>query len=319
MILNSCLKSVVIGLAIVGVGLSQESTDLIAGPISGYTFVPEPGKLGITIQHISSKSNSNFDMDGKEHALNEGNERIADPEYQKSVALLQTEFSINRNIGVYVFAPFVRKYQLNWNAEPTFLGYFDDQAGDTGLGDMVFGGWYQILRVPKYSLQLTASYISDTGSSPDDPGIYYAMSTGTGYTATQAGLRADLALSPKILMSLSSDIKMNNTANYTYGGGYSWEEEVANEIFLSTRLTYGLSKSLAVALETDYISRGQTSVDGEKIEDSESSGLIFTPTVGHHDASNKLDMRILVGFQVLFAGKNVLKTDGFTFGLNINF
>ncbi|MBC8192824.1 MAG: transporter [FCB group bacterium] len=308
----------IFAVTIMSIGFAQDGNQLISGPLSGFTFVPEPGHLGLSIQYLSSSSSSSFDKEGEEHALNEYYERVGAPKYKRSMSALRGDYTVSKRVGLFAIVPFINSQELEWNLEPTYMGALNDLSGQTGLADIIIGGWLQVAQAAKYSVHLSGAYSLATGSSPDEVTSDEVSSTGSEHTATGVGLSADVVLAPKILLSLGGQYLVNQKANYTYDN-YSIVVKYGNEMLINSRLTYHMSKNLALGLDANYLSADKTEVDGQIDEESESSGLILTPLIGHHDTTNKLNMRINAGYQLTYAGSNILKYDGIRFGLSIIF
>ncbi len=313
------LRNVVaVVLVFVSVGYSQVENDLISGPIPGLTFVPQAGHLGLSAQYISGASNSSFDSDGELNDLNENYERIADPDYVRSMVFLRVDYSITSRMGVYVVAPYVKKAELDWNMEPTFTGALDDLSGQTGLGDVNIGGWYRLLDKKKQSVNVSGAYVLATGTSPDEINDTDLSSTGAGHTALIAAVSADFVASPTILLSLTGQYQVNQEANFEIDD-LSISVENANVMQILGRFTYSLSKNLSIGMDADYFSARESKLDDEMIEETDYSGLLLTPMIGHHDTTNELNMRIRVGYQLTYSGRNILKYDGPFVGLSIIF
>mgnify|MGYP000226277100 FL=1 len=303
---------------IMSIGFSQGENQSISGPLPGFTFVPEPGHLGLSVQYLTISSSSSFDKDGEEHDLNEYNERIGDPKYKRSVSALRIDYSVSKKVGLFAMAPFVNSQELAWNLEPTFTGALSDLNGQTGLGDVMVGGWFQISKTSEHSVHIVGAYTQPTGTSPDETTSAELSSTGSGHSATTVGMYVDFAASSKILLSLGGQYVVNQEATYTFDD-YSVVAKYGNEIHMVSRLAYRMSENLSLGMDANYLSVEKFSLDGEIEDDSGSSGFVLTPMVGHHDTTNKLNMRINVGYQLTYAGTNILKYDGLRFGLSIIF
>ncbi|NQV41416.1 MAG: hypothetical protein HQ506_03595 [Candidatus Marinimicrobia bacterium] len=303
---------------LVGTGFCQNENDLISGPLSGVTFAPEPGHLGLTVQYISTSSTSSFDSDGKEHDLNEYNERIADPGYKRSMSALRGEYTISKNLGLFVIIPFVNSQELEWNLEPTYMGALNDLSGQTGVGDIMVGGWFQVVKSSQLAVNISGAYYMATGSSPDETTTAELGSTGNGHTSTGAGISADFVVSSKILLSLGGEYVLNQEADYSFDD-VAMTVEYGNEMLLGGRLTYSMSNNLSLGMNADYLASDKMKVDGQESDDTEATAVILTPMIGHHDTTNKLNMRISGGYQLTYAGSNILKYDGLRFGLYIIF
>lgn len=311
-------RMLIIATMLLGTAFSQNENDLISGPLSGFTFVPAPGHLGLSVQYTSASSKSSFDTEGKEHDLNEYNERIGDPGYKRSMSALRGEYAVSQKLGLFAIIPFVNSQELEWNLEPTYMGALNDLSGQTGVGDVILGGWFQVAKNSKYAVNISGAYYSATGSSPDETTSGELGSTGNGHTSTGAGISADIVVTPKILMSLGGEYVVNQEADYSFDD-IAMTVEYGNEMLLTSRLTYRVSKDLSLGMDANYLTLDKMKVDGQDSEDSDASAIIITPLIGHHDTTNKLNMRINLGYQLTYAGTNILKYDGLRFGLSIIF
>lgn len=299
-------------------GFSQTIDDLIKGPITGFTYVPAVGKFDISGNLVFLSTNSIFDEDGKEQTFNDLMEGLADPEMSMSALYLTGEYSVNQNMGVSISVPLINKQEMKMNPSAGYEEYFTNLSGETGLGDITVGGWYQLNKNQNSSLMATGGYTLATGSSPEDVGESNLSSTGSGHTSIGGGLSADFMMAPNILASVAGGYTINQEASFS-SGGYSWDEKEGNEIRVSGRVSLMASPQISLGLDFDYFSESEGEIDGETVDDSNSNFMAVTPMVGYQISTGATTVNISGGYLLNISGTNFPKMNGMAVGATIFF
>ncbi len=299
-------------------GFSQSIDDSIKGPITGFTYVPPVGKFDISANLVAVSTNSEFDNSGNEQAYSKLFEGIADPEISTAALYLAAEYSVNQKIGVLVSIPLVIKQELKMNPSSGYKEFFTDLNGETGLGDITVGGWYQLSKNYNSSIMVLGRYTLATGTSPDDVGDSNFSSTGSGHTKIGASVVADFMMTPKILASLGGDYTVNQEASFS-SDGYSWDVKAGNEFRIIGRLSLMASSQLSLGLGLNYYSDSEDKTDGEKIQNSDSNSIVLTPKVGYQILTGTSTVNISCGYLLNISGKNYSKSGGLVVGSTMFF
>ena len=300
-------------LMILTFGYAQGIDDLIRGPILGYTFGPEVGKIDLSMSYVTLSANSSFNDDGKEISYNDDFDGLAEPEISQSAIQFSSDYAISNVLGISISVPFITGQSVDWNPASGYEGYFQNASGETGLGDLTISAWYQLLKDTKGSMQVAAGYQLATGSSPEDVGENSFSSTGSGHTSIKAGFAADFIATSSVLFSASSIFAFNQEAAFS-SGGYSWDEKEGNEIVFSGRASLLASPVLSVGLDFDYFFQGEGEFDGETIDGSSSNFMSITPMLGYRLISGSTSLSLNGGYILNIAGKNYPKLSGMVFG-----
>lgn len=300
------------------IGFSQTIDDLLKGPITGFTYVPAAGKFDISADLVFLSTNSIFDEDGKEQTFNDLFDGMADPEMSMSALYLTGEYSVNQNMGVSISVPLINKQEMKMNPSAGYEEYFTNLSGETGLGDVTVGGWYQLSKNQNSSMMVLGGYTLATGSSPEDVGDSNLSSTGSGHTSFGGGLSADFMMAPNILASVAGGYTINQEAAFS-SDGYSWDEKAGNEIRIGGRISLMASPQLSLGLDFDYFSDGESEIDGETIDDSNSNFMAITPMVGYQISTGATKVNITGGYLLNISGTNYPKMNGMAVGATIFF
>ncbi|UCD36949.1 MAG: transporter [Fidelibacterota bacterium] len=303
---------------LLSVCFSQTLDDLVAGPLTGHTFVPEAGKFNISSELAFLSSISEFNEDGNEKTFKDNVYGFAEPELSISVLALKGAYALTRNVGIAISVPLILTRDLVMNPDPGFEPFFQDLSGQTGLGDMALGGWLQLMKSEIICLQASVGYTLATGSSIEDTDSTNVSPTGSGHTSIDAGFAADLMLATNILVSAAAGYSLNQEARYSYEGD-SWKQKDGNEIGFSTRVTVLAMPRLALGVDIDYISVGERRIDGETIEDSNVKFVGLAPRAGYQLSAGALTVNINTGYLLTLLGTNYPKMSGLSLGALITF
>jgi hypothetical protein len=93
--------------------------------------------------------------------------------------------------------------------------------------------------------------------------------------------------------------------------GESWDEKEGNQIHLWGRTSFKALTQLLIGLDFEYFSKGDTKVDGNTIDDSDSNYMNIMPMVGYQLSSGKNRVNITGGYLLHINGKNFPKFYGF--------
>lgn len=295
---------------------SQTIDDLIKGPITGFTYAPDAGKFDISADMVFLSSNSIFDDNGDEITYNKLTEGILDPEMSMSAFYLKGEYSLFKNFGLSVSVPIINKQEMEMNPSAGYEEYFTDLSGETGLGDMTIGAWYQLSKNRISSIMAIGGYTLATGSSPEDIGESNFSSTGSGHTSIGVGISVDFMVASNILASASGGYIINQEAAFS-SEGYSWDEKEGNEISLHSRISLLVLPQVSFGLDFDYFSGGESEIDGESIDDSNSSFMSITPMIGYQLSTGAMTVNISGGYFLHISGTNYPKLSGMAVGVII--
>lgn len=298
---------------------SQSVEELARGPINGFTEIPKPGNFSIRTSLVKATATSIFDENGDEVTLNKLEDGDADPEVYYSKLYVFGEYAINSKMSLFVSAPFYISQGVKFdNVAADWTWYYEDLSGETGLGDISFGGTYLLNFTEKSRLMIVASYKVATGGDPYDTDENAFSSTGTGQTDIGFGGALDFALAPNMLLSLGGSYTIRNEGSYS-SEGYSWDENPGNEINFDGRYSIKLNPSVAIGIDFDYASSGKDEFDGETVDDSESNWLSFAPTAGYQIISGSTIINLNGGYLLHMSGQNTFKFNAFLLRAKIYF
>ena len=191
-------------------------------------------------------------------------------------------------------------------------------SGETGLGDISIGGWYQISKNQKSRTLATAIYTLATGSSPEDVGESNFSSTGSGHTSIDIEIRTDYLYAPNILVSGQGSYTINQEGEFS-SDGISWDEKDGNEIDFIGTVSMLASPQLSLGMTAGYSSAGTSEYDGETVDDSDNNNFILAPKVGYQMTTGSTKVNITGSYLLSISGKNYPKLDGFAIGAEIFF
>ena len=315
---KASIKLIVALLVMLTMCYSQSIDDMIKGPLLGFTFVPDVGKFDVSMSYVTQSANSAFNDKGKEISFNDNFDGLADPELSQSAILFSGDYAINNATGVSIYAPFISSQSIDWNPASGYEEYFENANGETGLGDISISAWYQILKDNKTSIQVAAEYQLATGSSPEDVSESSVSSTGSGHTSMRAGIGGDFITIPKVLFSARGSFTVNQEAAFS-SDGYSWDEKEGSELSFSGRASLLASPQLSIGIDVDYFSAGESELDGETIDGSESNFMAMTPMVGYKFVSGTTTASVSGGYLLMIAGDNFPKSTGMVIGVTAFF
>jgi len=307
---SSFLRSVALVLLFVSFCNSQSLDELIRGPLLGFTFTPEIGKYDISASYVSVNANSLYDDDGKEMTYNDFFDGYADPEVSLSLMMIRGEYALTNALSFGIAAPFILDQKIEYNPASGYESLFENESGESGLGDVTISAWYQLFKDQKMSFQGTLGYQLATGSSPEDVGSHNFSSTGSGHTAIDGGLNIDFLAAPKILVSGYGNYTMNQEASFS-SDGYSWDEKSGNVFMIGGRASMSASPQLSLGLHFDMYISGESKVDGENIDDSGSKFTRLTPMLGYKIQTPQYTAHIAGGYMLPLGGENFPKRNGF--------
>jgi len=298
---------------------SQNVEELVRGPITGFTETPRLGKFTISTNLVKGSTTSIFDEDGDEVTLNKLEDGDADPEVYSTVLNVFGEYAVNNKTTVFIRIPFYISQGVRFdNVSPDWTSYYEDMSGETGLGDIRFGGSYLINSSDKNRIMVVASYKATTGGDPYDIDEDAFSSTGTDQTDIDFGGALDYAFAPNMLLSIGGSYTLRNEGSYSSGGD-SWDEKPGNEINFGGRFSLRLNPSMAIGLDLDYSSAGEDEFDGESIDDTESNWLSFAPTAGYQIVSGSTIVNLNGSYLLHMSGQNIFKFNAFLLGTTIYF
>jgi len=306
---SCCLRSVALMFLFVSFCNSQSLDELIRGPLLGFTFTPEVGKFDISASYVTVNANSFFDNDGKEMTYNDLFDGLAEPDVSLSLMMIRGEYALTNAISLGITAPLILDQKIDYNPASGYESYFENESGETGLGDVTVSGWYHLFKDQKMSIQGAIGYQFATGSSPEDVGPNNFSSTGSGHTAIDGGLNFDFFAGPNILVSGYGNYTMNQEASYS-SEGYSWDEKAGNIIMIGGRTSLMASPHLAFGLDFDMFVFGESEVDGENIDDSESKFTRITPILGYKLQTSDYTAHLSGGYMIPLGGENYPKRNG---------
>ena len=311
---TSLLQSVALILVFVTFCNSQSLDELIRGPLLGFTYTPEVGKFDISASYVNVNANSLYDGDGKEMTYNDVFDGYADPEVSFSGMYLRGEYAFTNALSFGIAVPFILDQKIEFNPASGYESFFENESGETGIGDIFVSAWYQLLKNEKMSLQGALGYQLATGSSPEDVGENNFSSTGSGHTAIDGGLNIDFLAASKILISGYGNYTINQEASFS-SDGYSWDEKQGNDFIVGGRATMSATPLLSLGLHLTMYTSGKTKVDGESIDDSESKFIRLSPMVGYKIQTPGYTAHISGGYRIPLSGQNYSKRNGFTINI----
>jgi hypothetical protein len=306
---TSLLQSVALILVFVTFCNSQSLDELIRGPLLGFTYTPEVGKFDISASYVNVNANSLYDGDGKEMTYNDVFDGYADPEVSFSGMYLRGEYAFTNALSFGIAVPFILDQKIEYNPASGYESFFENESGETGLGDITISAWYQLLKNEKMTLQGALGYQLATGSSPEDVGENNFSSTGSGHTAIDGGLNIDILVASKILVSGYGNYTINQEASFS-SDGYSWDEKSGNVLMIGGRASMSASPQLSLGLHFDMYVSGESEVDGENIDDSESKFARLTPMLGYKLQTPEYTAHIAGGYMLPLGGENFPKRSG---------
>ena len=192
-------------------------------------------------------------------------------------------------------------------------------SGQTGIGDIAIGGWYQISNNQNIQTLAAASYTLSTGTSPDDIGESNYSSTGRGHTSINFGINTDYYKAPYILLSAKGYYIINQKGEFS-SDGISSEKKHANLIGCKGRVSILAYPELSLAMAIEYLSAGTSKLNGETIENSDINLFTLAPLVGYQIIIGSTRVNLIGSFPLIsISGKNYGKLSGFGINTGIYF
>lgn len=128
---------------LVGINISAQSLEsLVSNPVQGFTYAPAPGRMAIAADFDIVTNNSVYDRRGDLFTYESLYDGRADPVQSVAVMSIVGQFAFTENIGVGLEIPCYLGQKLQWNPAPGYEDNYDDQSGETGIGDMTVVAWY---------------------------------------------------------------------------------------------------------------------------------------------------------------------------------
>ena len=295
---------------------SQTIDDAIKGPISGITYTPDIGKFHIDATLAFLSAESMFDDNEDEKSFNDLFDGIANPKQYGNSLNISGIYTLTEKRGIGVGIPIITKQEVEYNPSTGYEESLTDLSGETGLGDISIGGWYQISKNQKSITLATAFYTLATGSSPEDVGESNVSSTGSGHTSIDIGIRTDYLYAPNILVSGWGSYTINQEGKFS-SDGISWDEKDGNEIDFSGTVSMLASPQLSLGMTAGYSSAGTSEYDGETVDDSDYNNFILAPKVGYQMTTGSTKVNITGSYLLSISGKNYPKFDGLAMGVEI--
>ena len=317
---------------------SQTLDDAIKGPIPGMTYTSESGKFNINANFISYSIESTFDDNGDEISISDqmflefedgstiSNPGIAYPEILINRLIVNGSYTLTEKWGLSVGIPILTKQELNTNVAPGHEVQFDQPgymksyySGQTGIGDIAIGGWYQISNNQNIRTLAATSYTLSTGTSPDDLSESDYSSTGSGHTSINFGINTDYFKAPYILLSSYGYYIINQKGEFS-SDGISLEDKHGNKIGCNGRVSILASPQLSLAMDINYLSAGTSKLNGETIDNSDYNYFSLAPLVGYQIIIGSTRVNLIGSFPLIsISGKNYGKLSGFGINAGIYF
>jgi hypothetical protein len=294
---------------------SQTFSEMINGPIKGYTYLPEAKTFDFAAGFSSRKATSFWDIEGKETSYSYIYGGEIDPELSWNTIYLSCIYSINSNLSLIFGLPIIINQKLEANAAPGFEQYYPDLTGQTGIGDIIIGSEYLISQLSQLRTTAGFGFKFASGSSPEDIGETEFSSTGSGYTSIDFYIDSDVMLNPNILLSASLGYIINNKATFSYEG-YSWDEKEGNVFSISGRSTFNVSSNIGLGVRISYSSAGEDKFEGEKITNSSANMFFLQPMIGYQVLSNTYKINFFASYRYEISGKNYAKANGIWLGIS---
>lgn len=300
------------------------SSNIILGPIPGATVLPAKGRSAAFAQASFLGAKSGYDIKGELYDFNEGAEDVVDPKMTVgSLSLdLMHAFTDRHALGVTVPMILGRKLKYNVTNELEDVLDMPDKESLTGIGDITLWGRMLVGQTPETRIALDAGLKLATGSSVEDidfedvtvddflNGI--VAPTGTGNTGIHLGINGD-RFTGNSLTSFAISYVIYNEGEFSIGDS-DFKMKHGNELNAFARMSLKMSPKASIGVEADYYKSGELEVEGEKQDDSESSGFMLTPLAGFQLGSPRNPIHVYGGYTFTLSGVNFMKASGITVG-----
>lgn len=294
---------------------SQSIAEIVNGPLQGYTFVPETRTFMLYTQYTSRSATSYWDIYGNEISYSSYYAGEVRPKLIWNNIKLTGKYAIHNKLCFLVFVPIVVNQKLEANPAPGDE-YYADLTGQTGIGDIILGSEYLIVKSHQYRATTGFGFQFASGTSPDDLSDTDFSSTGSGHTALIFNMSTDIMLNQNLLLSGEIGYVINNRATFS-SQGYSWNETKGNELYISERITFNVTSNLVLGAKTMYSIAAEDKLDGNLIDLSNGSMLSSKPMVGYQIKTSDYKVNLFSGYRLELAGKNYAKANGFWIGISI--
>ena len=280
------------------------------GPILGYTCIPDANNFAVSIDYQNGNSTSYFNRDKKEEHFSDVYylDNAASPVESFSVIYVSILYSINNNISIQSYFPFIVDQSWEWNPTSNYENWFDenepDKYGESGLGDISVGMSY-LLDFNDYRIDFSSYYKFATGSSFDEKPDNSYNGTGSGQTDIGFELISDIKFSSSMFFSGFGSYEINNEGTYNYlSSNEKYKRKFGNKHSYGCRLTFALIPNLAIAIQLTRLSAGNNFFDGEEMEDSFYNYIKFKPIIGYQFRTNGKIININCEYSDKISGEN---------------
>ena len=298
---------------------SQGVEEYARGPLAGFTETPSAGGFSIATSFIRATATSIFDQDGESITLNKLEDGDADPEVYSSVLSVTGAYAITSRFSVSLTVPFVISQGVNFdNVASGWTGYYEDLAGETGIGDINLNGSFVFVSNNIIRSNIIVGFKAATGGDPYDIDDDAFSSTGTGQHDIGVGASLDFAPSGIILLSAGASYTMTLEGSYSSGGN-SWDENPGDVLSFGGRFSICPIDFMAIGIEAYYAIAGEHEFDGESIDNTEKYTFSFAPLIGFQMTSGSTIINLNGGYLLNLAGQNVFKRNAFELGAQIYF
>ncbi len=294
---------------------SQSITEMVNGPLQGYTFVPETRTFMLYTQYTSRSATSYWDIDGKEISYSSYYAGEVSPKLIWNNITLAGKYSIHNKLCFSIFVPIVVNQKLEANPAPGYE-YYTDLTGQTGIGDIILGSEYLIAKTHQYRATTGFGFQFASGTSPEDLSDTDFSSTGSGHTALIFNMCTDVMLNQNLLLSGEMMYIINNRATFS-SQGYSWNEKEGNRFSIYGRLTFNVSSNVGLGVKSSYSTSGEDKLEGENITESSANMFSILPMIGYQVKTSDYKVNFFSGYRLELAGKNYAKANGFWIGISI--
>ncbi len=297
--------------------MGQTIDDMIRGPITGYTFIPELSKSALYFRYSTLSSTSLFDDEGDEESFEDVMDGYASPEYSGSRLDISGEYSVIERMSVGVSLPIILKNEMDYNPEPGYSSYFSNLSGKTGIGDITASTSMLFAKSTNQRWLASVGIILPTGSTIEDLDDDEWSSTGSGHTSIYASICGDnVFIGNQLYGSAALAYEVNQKADFSVEGD-DWEEKDGDAVDGSIRMVFIASPFLSIGLAGRYFSQAEIELDGEEIEDSNFSFSQFIPNVGYQLDTGGYTINLYFQARLEISGINTFKSNVIQFGATI--
>jgi hypothetical protein len=293
-----------------------------SGPIRGYTYKPEAKKTLLSVGYSNYQATSLFNHDGKEEHFKDifWEDDAASPVASTTRLDISARYSLNDNISVGLRLPYLVKQKWKWNPQEQYKTWFKenqtDLIGESGIGDIGIYGMY-LLDLKDKRVEFSSYYTFPSGTSPDEKPDNSWSSTGLGHSRLSFGVGSDIKLGSNNFLSGYTGYEINNKSTYNFGSGNS-EIKYGNRFWYGGSFTLGFTSNFSLAFDIYGNSTGETTIDGQKNEDTNSNSITFTPIIGVQINSGNSIININCEYLNVLKGIGRYRYKGFRVGFSIS-